>query len=92
MRTPFHRRVPLTSIQDGQTQRVARRSEQHGPPANTRARVPLKQTGLGYRLPALRHVSSRLGVNAAGAADGLARLGGSGLTVIDGDGNLVGGG
>lgn len=58
--------VPLTSIQDGQTKRVARRGEQHGPQANAGSRVPLEQTGLSHGLPALRHVSSMFSVNAVG--------------------------
>ena len=54
VRTPSHRRVPLTSIQDGQAKRVARRGEQHGPQANA---GPREQTGLSHGLQALRHVS-----------------------------------
>lgn len=68
VRTPSHRRVPLTSIQDGQAKRVARRGEQHGPQAHARPRVPLQQTGLCHGLPAVRHVSSMLNVIAVGLA------------------------
>lgn len=73
MRTLSHCRVPLTSIQDGQTKCLARRGEQHRPQENKRPRVSFKQTGLRHGLPALRHVSNMFCAN----ADRTARQAGS---------------